>query len=357
MPSPLRVATFNVENLLSRAKILSFQNRRAGDQLLAKVETLRRELRRRIYRKKQILELYADLKEYIQIVEVRDKLLDRYKRTVVADGVADWGGYIDFKHATFAESERGNTARVIRAVNADICCLIEVESRPVLKHFCIDRLPKRATFKDYSHHMLIDGNDTRGIDVAVASRLPIRTLRSHIDDRDDAGTIFSRDCLEFEVVHPSGSIWFLLNHFKSRGYGTQAANDAKRRRQARRVAEILARYDLRRDWVIVAGDLNDSPNSTSLQPLMAIPSLYDVLALQFPDAADRWTYRYRKNEQIDYLLVSEPLREAFTKAGVERRGIYNVHTFTAGAIQAFASVTSPKDAASDHGAVWAEFSL
>lgn len=360
MPTPLRVASFNVENLFSRARLLNFEDNAEADALIVSLGELRRELSQKAYDRPKVLKLYGGLKEFVEVVEVRGKLFNRYRTKVVAGGVDDWGGYIDFRRAKFSEAARASTARVLREVNADVCCLVEVESRPVLKHFCIDRLPRTSKFQSYTHHMLIDGNDNRGIDVALASRIPFRTLRSHLDDRDGKTEIFSRDCLEVELVHPAGfTVWVLLNHFKSKGYGAQATSNAKRRRQAERVAGILReRFDLTKDYVVVCGDLNDTPTSAPLAPLVKdVPHLHDVLALGFDSAADRWTYHYRKNEQIDYMLVSEPLRAAFRGAGVERRGIYGVDKYTNGAVKPFAEVKKPSDAASDHGAVWADFEL
>jgi hypothetical protein len=86
-------------------------------------------------------------------------------------------------------------------------------------------------------------------------------------------------------------------------------------------------------------------------------NLFDVLTLQFPNPADRWTYHYTKNDQIDYLLVSKPLRDALSGAGVERRGIFDVDKYTAGATKAWPSVDSVRNAASDHGAGWADFNI
>ena len=52
--------------------------------------------------------------------------------------------------------------------------------------------------------MLIDGNDDRGIDVGVMTRgdFPITQIRSHVDDTDAHGEVFSRDCLEVTVATP-----------------------------------------------------------------------------------------------------------------------------------------------------------
>ena len=359
MTTHLRIGTFNVENLFARARVLNFADQRVGAQYLVKIDQLRTELARKTYDKPTILKLYKELTDYIEIVEVREKLFDGAKKKVVANGVADWGGFIQFKTDKFSETTRKNTARVIRDLNVDICCLIEVESRPVLKHFCFDRLPRTNKFQAYAHQMLIDGNDAnRGIDVALVSRFPLWNMRSHMDDSDAGGLIFSRDCLEVQVMHPSGPIWLLINHFKSKGYGSPAKNNLKRRRQAECVAQILAEnYDLQNDRVIVAGDFNDTPESEPLSSLLNVNHLHDVLQLKFPDPKDRWTYHYKKNEQIDYLLVSEPLRNTFLDAGVNRRGIYDVDKYTGGAVQPYDSVTHPTNSASDHGAVWAEFEL
>ena len=114
---------------------------------------------------------------------------------------------------------------------------------------------------------------------------------------------------------------------------------------------------------MVAGDLNDTPNSAPLKPLMDVSNLYDVLTLQYPsEPKRRWTYHYRTFEQIDYLLVSKPLKDRFIEAGVQRRGMYNLERLTASdpSIEAetqYTSVTHWTNAGSDHGAVWADFDL
>jgi endonuclease/exonuclease/phosphatase family metal-dependent hydrolase len=359
MTTKLRVGTFNVENLFERARVLNFADQQVGGQYLGEIEQLRTELAKKKYDPAKILKLYNQLKDFIEIVEVRAKLLNGAQNKVLAKGVDDWGGFIRFKTEKFSETTRKNTAQVIRDINVDVCCLIEVESRPVLQHFCLDRLPHTNSFENYPHQMLIDGNDNaRGIDVALVSRFPIRNLRSHVDDSQNGGLIFSRDCLEAEVMHPGGPIWLLINHFKSKGYGSPVKNNQKRRMQAACVAQILAEhYDLQRERVILAGDFNDTPGSEPLAPLLNVSHLYDVLQLKFPDPRDRWTYHYKKNEQIDYLLVSDPLREAFRNAGVNRRGIYAVDKYTGGAIKPYPGVTHPSNSASDHGAIWAEFEL
>jgi exonuclease III len=84
-----------------------------------------------------------------------------------------------------------------------------------------------------------------------------------------------------------------------------------------------------------------------------------VLKKAIRDSKARWTYRDKK--QIDYLLVSQPLANAMTAAGIERRGLFQADRLTkklsTGPVQPFETVTSDTTDASDHAAVWAEFAM
>ncbi|MCX8092275.1 MAG: endonuclease/exonuclease/phosphatase family protein [Verrucomicrobiae bacterium] len=325
---------------------------------MAQVARFRAALARPSYDKPAILGLYRALKDYVQVIEVRGKLFSRRGTAVVgvkANGRADWEGWLEFKREEFAEPAIENTAAVLRVVAADVLCLVEVESRPVLERFAKQRLKDLG----YDFNMVIDGNDERGIDVGLLSRLPVRRLSSHVHDRHGRSRVFSRDCLEAEILLPGGrSLFLLLNHFKSKCYGTAATNKARRKLQAETVARILtAEYDLQRDLVAVCSDLNDTPDSGPLKPLLGLPHLHDVLAVRFHDVSERWTYCYDRLQQIDYLLVSDPLRAAWRDSGVERRGIFGLEKLTAGKARSFPSVDRSTHAASDHGAVWADFEL
>jgi endonuclease/exonuclease/phosphatase family metal-dependent hydrolase len=364
----IRLATFNVENLFDRARVLNLRDNAQGDKAISVIRDLETELSKTAYDKAKILQLYKSVSKYVEVVEVREKLFKRKLNTIVgvaADGVDDWQGWIEFKRDDFTDAAPENTARVLREINADVVCLVEVEDRLVLSRFASQKLTKSGGFRPYPFNILIDGNDPRGIDVSLLSRFPIRQIRSHIDDRSGGptsgggGRVFSRDCLEVDVELPGGrTLHMLLNHLKSRGYGTTAANDARRKLQADTVAKkILPRYDLKKDLVVVCGDFNDTPDRPPLQTLLQTPNLSDVLSMKFPTQADRWTYFYKKPAQIDYLLVSDPLKQVWKDAGVERRGIHDLKTVTHGTEQSFPTVTSPTSSASDHGAVWAEFSI
>src|SRR5450432_3604 len=186
-------------------------------------------------------------------------------------------------------------------------------------------------------------------------------MRSHVDDLDPTSgrPVFSRDCAEFEIDIPgTHHLWGLVNHFKSRGYGSKTTNDSKRKRQAETVATILRRFDLEKQWVAVAGDFNELPQSDSLAPLLKLPGLRNAFG-KLPAGADRWTHRDdavpRKNDQIDYLLVSEGLWPRLQEVAIERRGIWAAAETTRKKYPPLASVTGDTSSASDHAAVWADF--
>jgi endonuclease/exonuclease/phosphatase family metal-dependent hydrolase len=366
MPESLRVASFNVENLFGRAKVFNFKDQSIGDKILEKIDELRGLLQKASYSesdKKRILDLYQELKPYIEIREDREKLFKRSGRKVTgvkADGAGDWDGTIEFKRAKFSQLARENTAKVIKDVKADIACIIEAENRQSLKEFDSHLLRSK-----YRYEMLIDGNNNRGIDVGLYSNYPIGGVWTHIFDKVGRKTVFSRDCLEVEMTLPGVQpLYFLCNHFKSRGYDYDGSADSKRKMQAVQAAKILEKYDLEKDFVIIAGDLNDNPTSAPLKPLLKVKDLYDVLALQYPDDPNkRWTYHYKKFEQIDFILVSKPLKTRFLEAGVNRRGIYQLEKLTSSANglvdveKEYDDVKAWSNAASDHGAVWANFKL
>jgi hypothetical protein len=199
--------------------------------------------------------------------ETRRRLYSNGK--IVAEGRDAWVGSIEWRRDLIQAPAIDNTGRIVNEIKADALCLIEVESRPVLRRFNETIL----TEAPYPRAMLIDGNDERGIDVGLLCRRPMADMRSHVDDLDPVTRwpVFSRDCVEFEIDIPgTRQLWVLVNHFKGRGDGSKTANDAKRKRQSETVAPILKRFDLKKQWVVVAGDFNELPSSDSLAPLLKL---------------------------------------------------------------------------------------
>lgn len=375
----LRIATFNANNLFRRPKVFQLEGEsKDAAKVLEDVQKLETLLAKPNYSGTTGTSIIGLLKKYefndsklfpekrwFQINEVRGRLF-RIKKSgtgdcakpeieLVAKGRSSWLGWIELTRENVNAVSTDNTARVIQAINADVLCLVEVEDRHTLDRF--SRLTLSKFQAAFDHNLLIDGNDPRGIDIGLLSRFPIRSVRSHIADVTEARRvpIFSRDCPEFEIGLPDGrSLWLLGNHFKSQGYGAQVANDAKRLSQAKRVRELLTRFDLTRDLVAVAGDLNGTPTSAPLKPLLTTPGLFDVLKSPL-HRRPSWTY-HDGRQQIDYLLVSQPLFDRLTAVGIERRGLFHKTGFK-GKFPHFSEVTSEVTQASDHAAVWAEFEV
>jgi endonuclease/exonuclease/phosphatase family metal-dependent hydrolase len=165
------------------------------------------------------------------------------------------------------------TARVIQDVAADVLGVVEAENRPALDAFNQERL-----LDSYEHVMLIDGNDTRGIDVGIMtkSQVEIVNMRSSVDEPDPDAPfehLFSRDCAQYQCLLGSGAtVWVLPNHFKSQSRG----GGDKRRRQAEGVRKIVD--DLVADGetnIVVMGDLNEGPDADAPgQPAENLAPLY-----------------------------------------------------------------------------------
>jgi len=357
----MRIGSYNVENLFRRAKLLNYVDNDDAAPNLQKLQESQGLLAKQTYSaadKTKIAKLIKDLKGFITINEYAGRLLNN-SGSVTARGRDDWYGAVDLVFAKFDETTRKNTAKVIKQLNADVLCVVEAEDRLAIDGFAKQTLKGTSAFEPYEFNMLIDGNDQRGIDVGVYSRFPIVDVRTNIFLKDADGRVFSRDCLEVEVKLPgsAGSLHVLVNHLKSKGYGDQAENDRKRKRQADAVRKILGeRYDLSKDRVVVAGDLNDTPDSGPLKALYGNSGLKD--ALLGLDEKDRWTYEYRGElNQIDYLLASKPLSDKFAGAGVERRGMFKIDKITGGAMKPFPSVTRPTESASDHAGIFADYDI
>jgi len=374
----MRLASFNVENMFRRPRVLNAASWSTGRPILEAYAALQELLERRAYSKPsktRIIDLVhrlglasSDESEWVLLRRSRGQLLRRKSDgtlEVIAGGRGDWIGWLELKREPVDEVATRNTARVIAGLGADVLAVVEAEDRTALVRFNRDVLPYgftgRAAPWVYEHTMLIDGNDDRGIDVGLLTRegFDIRRIRSHVDDAGRAGSlIHSRDCPEYEVAIPGGApILVLVNHFKSKGYGSQRASNARRRAQAVRVAQI---YDDRRregqDRIAVVGDLNDTPASAPLKPLLGNTDLRD--ASEHPRyEADARTGTYGTGrDKIDYILLSPGLFDRMTAGGVDRSGVWrgprvrNPWTM-------LDSLTRPEEAASDHAAIWCDLDV
>ncbi|MDR7273552.1 endonuclease/exonuclease/phosphatase family protein [Catenuloplanes atrovinosus] len=369
----MRIAAYNVENLFNRARALDPRNWAAGRPVLEAFEAVTalleepvytEEIQRGILRELQRLGLRnGDAARYARLRQNRGRLLRRSRDGsvhVVAGGRADWIGWVELTTERCDEVALANTARVLRDLRADLVGVVEAESRLALKRFADAGLVDGRR-PIYPHVMVVDGNDERGIDVGMLSTAdyPLIAQRSHVDDVDEVGRVFSRDCAEYHVATPSGTtVALLVNHFKSKGYGGKVASDAIRRRQAARVAAIYADLVARGiDHVAVVGDLNDTPDSEPLEPLLSGTDLRDVSTHPgFDDDGRPGTYgSCTARNKLDYVLLSPPLWDACTGGGILRRGVWGGRNGRLWPI--YDTMTAAVHAGSDHAAIFADVSL
>lgn len=373
----MKIAAFNVENLFDRAKALNLDAPSETSLILKAVAELNSLIEEASYsaaNKARMIELLqlldlakSDQGDFALLRKIRGKFIKRLKAPsrleVVASGRSDWVGWIELRNEPVNATAIMNTGRVIRDVDADVLAVIEAEGRIELKLFS-NIVLKEVAGTPYEEVMVIDGNDDRGIDVGIMTTrgYHIGGMRSHIHDQDTNGrTIFSRDCPEFEITTPSGNtVWVLPNHFKSKFGGDNAASRSKRTLQAVRTAEIYNRLRSEgNEYVVVLGDLNDTPDSDPLQPLLSGTDLREISDHPNFDTgqfAGRGTYgNGNDNNKIDYLLLSPPLYDLVTGAGLFRMGAWPGKRSPKW--QIYPEIESEVHVASDHHVIWADINI
>jgi endonuclease/exonuclease/phosphatase family metal-dependent hydrolase len=241
-------------------------------------------------------------------------------------------------------------ARRIRSVmNADVLAVQEVEHIEILKEFNRGQLQNL-----YPHIALIEGNDQRLIDVGIMSKVPIGLIVSHqtaVHPANPTERVFSRDLLQVEILDQNRNKLFtiynthLKSHFVTPGEDPiEGANDAnkRRQRQAEMISRIIGRMERSDDRFVLAGDMNDPPESPFLAPMLTVDNrpLINTLANPVetrPAKAETpgqgpgpqtpsWTHRFNpegpefpRYELFDHIWVSESLEQRFANPTIDRR--------------------------------------
>ncbi len=370
MPVKLRLATFNIENLFTRHDFNAFLKgpRSREARYLAPIA--------------QFFANYGDG----DLTDFGD-----FKQLIQTASVAQ------------DDDKRQHTALALAQLNADVVAFQEVDSFDALKRFLSAYYGKLGE-KPYRHVALHEGNDMRGIDVAVAAHddWPFYT-RSHADltpswvDNTASGEalldqfpkakskasklarkrIFRRDCLE--IVLTKAPVTVFNCHFKSMGGGRDDSM-GMRQLEAITVREIINRkFDNPADalWCVV-GDLNDYQqvikvrkeldangnqvedvvveNESGVDPLLA--DGFGVNLAQNLADADRWTHYYasgRHKTQLDYIIASPALaakmvgQPEIVRMGMPHRVPNSAH------IPRFPRIGWDRPKASDHCPLVVEF--
>lgn len=368
-----RIASFNVENMFDRPRVMNNEEWDEGKPVLAAYARFNELVQLSVYdtgTKDELLQLLevmgllrADSSRFAILRKIRGKLLTRHRdgtTTLEARGRADWVGWIELVTERVTELATKHTAMVVRDVGADVLGVLEAESRPLLELFSEAALAE-VGYSPYDETLLIDGNDDRGIDVGLMCRdgHGVTYIRTHIFDEDAEGRIFSRDCAEYHLLVPNGQrLVMLVNHLKSKGYGSPGdpVGAVRRGRQAARVAEIYE--GLRAEGIeniAVVGDLNDWAGGGSLDALLEDTDLTDISA--HPDF--EWNGRLgtwgsgNEKDKIDYVLLSPALFALASGGGVFRMGVYR-GPGTHDPWDVYDTLTRDVDQASDHAAIYAD---
>lgn len=263
--------------------------------------------------------------------------------------------------------EKTITGAAIDEVNADIIALEEIESLNVLDKFD-DKFVEKT---DYEYKVLIDGHDPRQIDVAVMSKYPIVSVRTHRNEHSTLPKVtwlFSRDCLEVEIDVDGKPLFLYVNHFKSM-LDMKAKSSAEgrantrphREEQVKRVKEIIDERWKDKNYqgnFVVLGDFNDYPGEgTALDDLLKHPGLVNVVGRLPPE--EQWTHFYAKEKdykQLDYILLSKSLAEKNTgQPSIMRKGLAKKAEKYKGPW--LDNVGETKPVASDHAAVYMDIEL
>lgn len=239
--------------------------------------------------------------------------------------------------------------RILDAMQVDVLAVQEVEHIEILKQFNRDFLGGA-----YREVVLVEGNDTRLIDVGLLSKRPIGAITSHQTARHpDAPDkrVFGRDLLQVEIVDDQGKKLLTVynTHMKSHYVpfnedpveGAARAN-LRRRQQAEMIRDIIAREERTDAKYALLGDMNDPPGSPDLAPMLRIEGNDLVNALDQavetrPPKAESpgqgpgpqnatWTHRFNppgpdfpEYEQYDQIWLSPALAPALAGAHIDRR--------------------------------------
>lgn len=221
-------------------------------------------------------------------------------------------------------------ADAIRAIDADVIALEEIESEAALIWF-------RDTYLSdlgYAHVESIDAGDERGIENGVISRFPISNPRTwvgmdlggvHPDTFGDRGAAnyfagqplkFRRTPLRLDVEVPAGTslgaattsapfslTLFVVHHKSGRGH------EYWREAEARKIVELIAEAEKERPGrpIALLGDFNAVPTDKVLA-IYRDAGLIDTLAERRADARNPESFKTHASDRtIDFILVNRTL--------------------------------------------------
>jgi endonuclease/exonuclease/phosphatase family metal-dependent hydrolase len=243
---------------------------------------------------------------------------------------------------TKPRSELEDVAKTIRKLDADVLALEEVENRGYLRRFVEVFLSDMG----YEHVVHYEGNDVRGIDACLLSRVPVGPVTSyrHVRFKDEADRTmsFRRDVVAVELHPPHGEpfeVWVV--HLKSNSGGREHAEPVRmgEAKELRRMLDERLGEDPKAR-IVVCGDFNDTWDSEALKTIVGTGSKAMRCAVDELPEEKRITYnREPYRSMIDFILMSPAMGEEYVK------GSYRIHH---GSVETLGS---------DHNPVSARFDL
>jgi predicted extracellular nuclease len=219
---------------------------------------------------------------------------------------------------TLTDDSRQQTAQAIRDTQADLVCLQEIDDSRVLDDFHDLYLERSAGVVDSHRELTFEELDLFNDELEELGETP-------------GSRIFRRDVLEVTTRVGQRQLVVFVCHFKSMAGGREETMPLRiaEATAVRRVVERRFDDPAEAAWLIV-GDLNDythdengDPIESGLDPLFE-GGFCENLVEKLP-AAERWTHYFpaeRSKHQLDYLLASPALAQRNPDAQPEivRRG-------------------------------------
>lgn len=195
------------------------------------------------------------------------------------------------------QSKLDAIAGVISGAGPDVVILQEVENQIV-----VDDLS--AKLGSYPNHGITQGNDPRGIDIAVLSKLPFQLGPSHKDEYFKASTDptqtfkFARDVLEVHLNVNTRHFVLLGVHYKAEdGDPTSELKRIGEAEQTRKIATGIRLAD-QDAAIVVLGDFNSTPGSPPMNALAgSAPLTFESATASMP-AAERYSVTFGGNPQL-----------------------------------------------------------
>lgn len=205
------------------------------------------------------------------------------------------------------KGKRAGIGAVINALAPDIVMVAEIETKHIL-----DDLNSAELGSAYVDTELFEGNDPRGINVGLLSKVMPDKVVSHKDDNfTKIGTNgpvyrYSRDCLEVHLTWNGRHMAFLGVHFKAKTAPDDPDKRLAEAQHTRAIADDIVKSDPSAA-VIILGDYNDEPGSDPVNAVAgADPTLF-VDAADFVPTSERYSFVYSGTPQLIDHQMGNPL--------------------------------------------------